>query len=219
LLRTSSLDVAEVTIRGVHLADQGAIEKIGKRALGCNIILLRKSPMIRDIAALPEVGKVTVGRRLPRNVWINVYERKPDAVLTDGGGYCLIRSDGLMFHKTDAPLNGVPLIEVEMCDLLEPGNTACKPHVQYALRVMDRARKKGLKTAKISVDRRGDMCLNMGSDFYVKFGQPDDIAQKMLLLRSAVRYKPSLVKEALYIDLSCPSAPVWKPRIVARAAS
>jgi hypothetical protein len=59
----------------------------------------------------------------------------------------------------------------------------------------------------------------MDSGFYVKLGQPDDIARKMSLLRSALAYRPSIAREAIYIDLSLPSAPVWRPKVVAQNAS
>jgi len=218
-LRTPGLDIDEIQIRGVHLADRAAVEKAGKRALAKNIILLRKSPIVKEIAGLSEVEKVTIDRRFPRKVWINVYERKPYAILTDSREFCMIQRDGLMFHRTDGPLDSIPLIKVETCDSIQPGKIACRPHVTHALTVLNCARKNGLKTAKISVDRRGDMCLNMGSDFYVKLGQPDDIAKKMSLLHSALTCKPSLAKDASYIDLSCPSAAVWMPKAVTRAAS
>ncbi|MCL4499690.1 MAG: hypothetical protein M1335_05560, partial [Chloroflexi bacterium] len=75
-----------------------------------------------------------------------------------------------------------------------------------------------IKVDKISIDHAGDMCLNMESDFYVKLGQPDDIARKMKLLHSVLVCRPSIAREARYIDLSSPSAPVWKPKMTAQAA-
>ena len=219
-LRTPNLDIDEIQIRGVRLADRAAVEKAGKRALAQNIVLLRKSPIANDIAALNEVEKVTIGRRFPRTVRINVYERKPHAILTDSREFCMIQRDGLMFHATDGPVEGIPLISVDICDSIQPGKIARGPQVAYALDVLRCAQENGLKTAKISVDHRGDMCLNMGSDFYVKLGQPDEIARKLSLLQRALTCKPSLAKESEYIDLSCPGSTVCKPKkVVVRAAS
>ena len=130
----------------------------------------------------------------------------------------MIQRDGLMFHKTDGPLDGIPLISVNICDPIQSGKIARGPQVACALDVLRCAQKNGLKTAKISVDQHGDMCLNMGSDFYVKLGQPDEIAKKMSLLRSALTCKPSLAEEALYMDVSCPSSTVCKPKVAVRAA-
>ena len=217
-LCTPSLDIKEIQIRGVRLADRSAVEKAAKTALGHNILLLRKSPTLSRIARLHEVKRVKMGRRFPNELWIRVWERKPDVVLTDTRTYCMAQDDGFMFHAVKGPVDKVPLIEVAKCECLKPGNVASTPAVLHALDVLACARKEQLKTSKISVDHRGDICLNMGSDFYVKLGQPDEIARKMSLLRRALIYKPSMAKQALYIDLSCPSAPVWKPKVMAQAA-
>ena len=217
-LCTPNLDVQDIQIYGVRLADRSAVEKAAKPALGHNIILLRKSPVLSRIARLTEVRQVKMGRRFPNKVWIRVWERKADAVLTDTRSYCMVQDDGFMFHAVNSPVEGVPLIEVAKCGSLKPGRISSSPVVLQALDVLKCARKEEIKTAKISVDDRGDLCLNMGSDFYVKLGQPDETARKMSLLRRALIYKPSIAKQALYIDLSCPSAPVWKPKVMASSA-
>ena len=217
-LCTPTLNVKEVQIRGVRLADQAAVEKAAETALGHNILLLRKSPILSRIVRLPEVERVKMGRRFPDKLWIRVWERKPDAILTDSRTYCMAQDDGFMFHTVDGPVDKVPLIVLAQCGPLKPGQTACSPAAASALEVLKCARQEQLKTSKISVDPRGDICLNMGSDFYVKLGQPDEIAGKMSLLRRALIYKPSIAKQALYIDVSCPSAPVWRPKVMAQAA-
>jgi hypothetical protein len=152
-------------------------------------------------------------------MWVHVTERKADAVVTDGQSNCLIQCDGLIFHETSGPISGIPLIELSDFQALQPGKIASSEQVRGALEIVRSAKEKKLSVGKISIDHDGDICLNMVSGFYVKLGQPDDIARKMSLLRSALEYRPSIAREAIYIDLSCPSAPVWKPKVVAQNAS
>lgn len=218
-LRTPKLAVSEVRIQGVRLSDRVAVRRAGDRALGQNILLLRKSPILRLIGRLPEVKEVKIGRTFPDKVWVRVYERGASAVLTDGSRYCMVQDDGLMFHRTKGPVEGLALITIPPCERLVVGGKVRSQASRHALKVLTCARKEGLKLGKISVDVRGDICLNMGSDFYVKLGQPDDIASKMRLLRRVFAYKPSIANDAIYVDVSCPSAIVWKPKMVAQAAS
>lgn len=218
-LRTPSLQVKEVDIAGVGICDRAAVESIAREVLGRNIIILRKSPIKRRIRSLSQVEQVKMGRSFPDRVWIRIWERQPDAVLTDGRCWWLMQDDGLVFHSAAGPPKGVPVLRVDGCGPVRLGQVCASTRVNYALQVLRCARDEGLQLGKISVDPHGDMCLNMGSDFYVRLGQPDEIALKMSLLRSALVYKPSIAKEALYIDVSCPAAPVWKPKHAAQDAS
>ena len=218
-LHTPSLAVKTAKIDGVRLADKSLVQKAAKTAFGQNTLLLRKSPIVSNIRCLAEVKDVKMGRSFPDGVWLKITERKADAVLSSSRGFCLIQDDGLMFHRVKTPVGGVPIVEVAKCDQIKIGKVACKPDVRFALDVLQSARREGLRISKISVDPKGDMCLNMKSKLYVKLGQPDDIARKMSLLRNTLVYKPSIAKDAAYVDLSCPSAPVWKPKEVAQVSS
>jgi hypothetical protein len=218
-LRTPDLCVKDISIRGVDLCNERDVRARAQSVVGENILLARKSPVLRRISALSEVAEVRMGRTLPDGMWVEVRERKPFAVIAYGDRHFMIQSDGLVFHRTCGPVTGVPLMEVAACEQPRLGVRMGSPDVAHALQALRHARRERLKVGKISIDHAGDMCLNMESDFCVRLGQPDEIAEKMKLLRSALDYRPSLAREARYIDLSCPRAPVWKPKSGAQAAS
>lgn len=217
-LRTPALAVREVTIKGVKLADRAAVEKIAAQALGRSVLVLRKSPILAGIRGVSEIREVKIGRRLPDKVWVRVWEREPDVVLADGANWWLMQSDGFVFHRARGPVSGVPVMRVYGCEPVKLGEIAESPRVRYGLEALTCAGMEGIKLGKISVDPQGDICLNMGSDFYVKLGQPDDIAIKMSKLRRALAYDPTLAKKAQYLDISCPDALAFMPKVVAQAA-
>ncbi|MCE5313608.1 MAG: FtsQ-type POTRA domain-containing protein [Armatimonadota bacterium] len=218
-LQTPDLNVSKVGIQGVELSDGEMVNKYSQCMIGKNIFLVRKYPVSSAILGLNEIESVRIGRKFPDKMWVQVTERKAGAVLTDGRTCCMIQDDGLMFHKTCGPVRGIPLIEISNLTGLQPGKVAGSDRVGCALEVVKLARNENIRVDKISIDPDGDICLNMSSGFYVRLGQPDDIARKMSLLRSALAYRPSIAREAIYIDLSCPSAPVWRPKAVAQNAS
>lgn len=218
-LRTPDLQVKEISITGVELADKECVRKCAQCALGKNILAFRESSIIRSICALSEVESVDVTRQLPSGLKIEVTERKPDALLVTGNSCYMVQLDGYVIHKMTGNIAGIPKIETDDTARINAGMHVRSTNTVMALETLKLARQEKLQVGKISVDRGGDICLNMSSGFYVKLGQPDDIARKMSLLRNALVCKPSLAAEALYIDLSCPSAPVWMPKRHARAAS
>jgi cell division septal protein FtsQ len=216
---TPKLNVAKVEIKGVRLADAKAIEKTASRAIGHNIILMRTGPILKEVRGLSEIRLAKMGRKFPNRVWLRVWERKADAVIAGNGGLYLVQSDGFVFHQVNVLPKNVPLVQATGLTQLKPGQTVCSPSIKCALQVLEIARKQRIKLGKISVDPQGDICLNMGSDFCAKLGQPDDIALKMSLLRHSLVQRPSIVREGAYIDLSCPSAPVWKRKVASLSAS
>ena len=214
-LQTPALVVKEVQIKGVHLTRRAEVERAAKAVLGRNIILLRTSLILKSVSRCHEVALVKMGRRFPDKVWVRVWERKPEAVLTDSGTYCMVQGDCLAFHKTEGPVRHVPVLQVARCGRILEGSKCDSEDVAAGLAVLRCAKHNGIPVAKISVDRLGDMCLNMEGGFYVKLGQPDDVARTMSVLRTVLTYRPSITREGAYIDLSYPSAPVWKPRSAA----
>ncbi len=213
-----ALAIKEVNITGVSLADKTAVRNAGHLALGRNIFLLRKSPIIARIRRLDEVAQVKVGRSFPNKVWIELREK------SGRGNY---RYQGLLpragrwadVPQGDGPVNGLMLIEVARPGPIRPGVKSDSQSVRGALEVLSSVRRQRLQVSKISVNPVGDICLNMEGGCSVILGQPEDIAQKVSMLRRTLVYRPSIAREAAYIDLSCPSAAVWKPKTIAGAAS
>ena len=218
-LTTPNLLVEEINVHGVDLCSRAAVEAAAQVALGQNIILLRKSPIIAQIESISEVDHVKMGRAYPDRAWVRIWERKPDAVLNCDGRLFLVQKNGLVFHESDCASQGITLICAANSGKIKVGQKVCSTDVRHALKVMEQLRREHLTAAKISVDPEGDICLNMGSDFYVKLGQPEEIPRKVSLLQRVLSWEPMIAQKALYLDFSCPSAPVWKPKVVAQAAS
>ena len=212
LLTSPRMNVTSVEIKGLELTNPGVAEKLASKAVGRNIILLRKKTILSRFAQISEVKTVKMGRKYPNKLWLHITERQPCAVIASGGCCYLIQRDGFVFHKTGVAPNDIVLIKIANAVQPAPGKCAESPTIKTALHIVALARKYDTELHKITIDRTGDICLNMSSDFCVKLGQPDDIALKMSLLRHALLERPSIVREGAYIDLSCPSAPVWKPK-------
>jgi cell division septal protein FtsQ len=219
LLTSPKMNISSIEIKGVKLADQTAIEKAAKPLIGRNIITIKKSTALRSIAQLSEVRQVKIGRRYPDKLWLRVWERKTCAVVVCTNGCYLLQSDGLVFHHTKTAPQGAPKIMLSGKLQMKVGQPTTSVPIRSALKIVEIASEQQTQLHKIIIDPVGDICLNMDSDFCVKLGQPDDIALKMSLLRHALLERPSIIREGEYIDLSCPSAPVWKRKVTSLTAS
>ncbi len=211
-LQTPSLIIREVKVTGVCLAERARVEKIAGSALGRNILLVDTGSISSRVGALHEVEQVAIGRSFPSKVWVRVTERKPAAVINSPDTRCMVQHDGFAFHSVKNPVAGVPTIQIPSCGCVKEGQKVTSRCVDAALEAIKIARHERLPVAKISVDPMGDMCLNMEGQYYVKLGQPDEIARKMSMLRTVLVCKPSIAREAAYIDLSSPPGCSWKPK-------
>lgn len=218
-LTTPNLNVTKVDVKGVHLADSSVVEKAYSQSIGHNIILVRTSPVLKRVRRLSEVREVKMGRRFPDRLWLRVWERKPEAALACDGAFYLIQRDGFVYHRLSKQPAGVRLIHVTGGERPQPGRLMGSRGIKCAMEVLRLARRDEIALAKISVDPQGRICLNMGSDFRVFLGYPDEIARKMAKLRNALAHRPSMVRDGNYIDLSCPTAPAWRPKTASPTAS
>jgi cell division protein FtsQ len=210
MIKTPDLNIKDTKISGIKYCDKFLVRRIADTSIGKSIITLRKSPIADKICRIPEIESVKIGRTYPNIIWINVSERKPDAIVVNSGKYYLAQINGLVFHKIDKPIKGITLVKT--FENVIVGSKIKENSTLNAFKVLTAAKKEGLRVAVISVDRKSEMCLNMVDGYYVKFGQPDNITKKITQLGSALAYRPTIANDAEYIDLSCWQAPVYKPK-------
>jgi cell division septal protein FtsQ len=216
---TPNLRVDKVVVTGVAWADRAHIADSGRYALGRNVLFFSKRPIVEAILQTPEVESVRVDRVLPRTVKLRIEEHKPCAVAADGKKLYLIDEEGLAFHRVSKPVPGAPTIVLK--DTKVSGLAVGKASVEVclALDALGYAAEERLQVSKISVDPDGDMCLNMIGGLEIRLGQAQALPDKMSLVRRALDGKPELLRDALYIDVSCPKYPAWMPKSASATAS
>lgn len=208
LLQTPALAIREVRIKGIKTGDMHLAQKATKYAVGRNILVVNKGPAICGIRAMNEVADVKIGRSLPNRLWVQVDERKPYMIVKNGRDFFLAQADGFIFHKVAGPIQDLPLVDVGVDDALRIGQCSTLPRIHYTLEALKTAQAKQLIIDKISIDRAGNMCLNMDSKLRVILGQPENITSKINKLHDLLEYRPSLASEAAYLNISCLNAPV-----------
>jgi hypothetical protein len=228
LFTTPELQITQVKVQGTRLLDASEIKvQVGSAVVGKNILIIPKKQIIGQVVKnRPEIESIKIGRVLPETVIVKIQERRPDIVLSIPKGvttngqmfdYWLVDKDGVIFHKVDRPWKSLTLIELpaESKKSMVLGKKARGLAYNNAIQCLKICRKTDYKIDKISVDPVGNLCLNIGSDFYVKLGQPVEIPEKLATLSEKIL--PALLEkgeQVLYIDITCYEKPAWKPKPV-----
>ncbi|MGQ9782490.1 MAG: cell division protein FtsQ/DivIB [Armatimonadota bacterium] len=212
VLQTPMLLVREVRVKGLRFTTRDRVERLAKRALGKNIILFPTGEISRSIAKIPEVSRVSLDRVFPDTVEICIVERRPFAVLLHDSQVYLVQHNRFVFHQAKGIPQGFPVIEVADPGSVRVGQRCELDGLCVGIRVINSARKKELTISKVSIDRLGDICLNMCNGLRVRLGQSENLNEKMSVIRTALICKPGLTREALILDVTCPRFPVYRPR-------
>lgn len=210
LLTTPSLQVRRIEVRGTRLLSVSDVRADASAAIGENILTMSKKTIAKKILKRPEVLNVYVGRRLPRTAVLTVTERKAFVTVTNGSGFWLVDDRGLPFHRVGAPLKSVPLVQLPSGAKVALGKKAGSAGLLNAMKCVQASPSLAGRITKISVDRAGNLCLNIGSDFYVKLGQPVEIREKMNKLSEILMAQPEIGQRVEYINVSCYQAPALK---------
>lgn len=226
LLTTPKLSVTQVKIIGTRLVDAGSVElDVRSAVVGKNILLISRGRITEQVMKnRPEISKVGIGRILPRTVVVRVKERTPYAAVIpletseqkpQPQSYLLVDPEGIPFHISDILPRGVPVVELarEHYSKLTLGEKPKNAPLSSAMACIFDCRNAECNIDKISVDPAGNLCLNIGSNFYIKFGQPVEIPEKLETLRKMLPALRDRGESLLYIDISCYEKPVWKRKI------
>ncbi len=212
LMTTPSLAVREIRVGGTRLITPHAVRLDAAQALGKNILALKTSAIALKVEKRPEVKSVEIGRRLPKTIILRVTERTPFVNVTNGSGIWLADARGLPFHRVNAAKKSIPTVMLPAEVTIVAGRKVAHTGLDSAIRCIESGPELAGRIAKISVDRAGNLCLNIGSDFYVKLGQPIEIPQKMRELTRMLAAQPEIGDKVEYINLSCYDRPAIKPK-------
>lgn len=212
LWRSPAMCVKEVYVEGIVLTAPEQVVQVARIDGGCSWIALAPSRIAQRLRRLPTVAEAVVSRGLVRRVHIRIFERQPVALLYTSAGSYWVDARGVPFWKTKQT-GGLPVVRVDAPLQIVPGKVIHNRSVQSALEILTRYLPKyPLPIVQITVDREGNLCLNMRDGLpLVRIGDGTALSEKMM--RTAELWTHSqIIQQAEYLDVSCVERPVWKPR-------
>lgn len=212
LWRSPALSVKEVYVDGIVLTAPEQVVQVARIDEGCSWTALVPSRIEQRLRRLPTVAEAVVSRGLIGRVHIRIFERQPVALLYTSTGSYWVDARGVPFWKTKQA-GGLPVVRVDTPLQVVLGEVVRNKSVQSALEILTRYLPEyPLPIAKITVDREGNLCLNMREGLPpVRIGDGTALSEKMM--RAAELWTHSqIIQKAEYLDVSCVDRPVWKPR-------
>ncbi len=181
--------------------------------------MLLRQPFARRLRTDPVIAQVQPTLRLPDTLVLNVTERQPTVVLSANSSYWVLDPAGVPFRHLSALPPGVPIITLQgtipedEIVLGRPLRTAWLQNTYQLLSLL--AQTPNLQAAKIKVDQNANLCLNSKDNLLIKLGQADLLPQKVAIAREVLA-RDEIARHAVYIDVSCPQQPVWRPKPLAQ---
>jgi cell division protein FtsQ len=201
----------EVRIVGVTPAAQPLIEARVPHAPGPSIFSLRSGRIIEAVKSLSFVERVSVRRRWPNILLVDVQERRPVAFCRQPWGIIYINKHGLAFSRPGAIPTGLPEIvglSLSRSYLGKQVKGVRATAICQALASF--ARNRSMKLRLLEVDARGWMTTMLASGESVRLGSEEQLELK-LNNATAVLKRLRKKQKVEYVDVSAPDAIVWKP--------
>ena len=101
LQQMSGLTLAKISVEGVHYLTENQVLQADQVPLGQNMFKLDLGDISDKVKQLSWADRVFVERRLPKSLLISVRERKPAALLDNGGLYA-VDAQGRILSPSDA---------------------------------------------------------------------------------------------------------------------
>jgi cell division septal protein FtsQ len=217
--------VRQVRLVNVHMLAPGALVARAAIPPGATLMGVSTRRMRRDLLAMPAVAQATVARDWPSTLVITIRERTPAAFIRRGQGIVFLDRRGVAFAGFWPPpfdrlragsagarcdTSGVPeLVGVPM-NLARLGRMQKCEGLSGALAALAAAQEAGLAVTRVAW-AQGQVMLRLADDTALRVGAPQRLRLKLSQAKVALMQLQA-GHRIEYIDVSCPDAPVWKPR-------
>ena len=213
LFANPALRVTQVRVVGAQTLSPEQVYQEARVPARTNIFWMLRQPFAQRLQADPRVDYASRSIELPHRLVLTVAERQPRAILAGGGQFWLLDRKGIPYRQLDRPLPHLPIVQVAAAvlpDAVMPGRPLRAVWMPDALRLLTLLdTTPNLGGAKIVVDQNMNLCLNRRNGLQIRLGQPDALPLKVALASATVG---TLATKAVYIDVSSPRQPVYRPR-------
>ena len=186
-----------------------------------NLLRVPFQRLRRGANALPWVSEAGVPHSWGRAVTVNVTPRRPLFACKVGTEWYEMDSSRVPIRiARPTVINHLPHVVLHQEIVAQPGFAVQDTALAGAIHILQMLPQNSANTvqenrvniAKIVIDQSDNICLNMRDGMEFKFGQADDLAAKVALVRRVYAKDPAIGQMLASINLSSPSAPACTPR-------
>lgn len=211
LLQSPIFNISKIIVRGNSSLTAGELIKVSGIVTGMNIFKADLQIAAEKVRVLPVVKDVSITRKLPGDVIIEVEERVSAALVVADGRFLELDTEGYYLREGSAAASGLPVITGITVQVAEPGQLVKGEGLKTALRVV-RELPAGLRKelSEVHIGEDGMVTLYTLDGIQCRLGLPEDVAVKGSYFLQVQQELQDGHKSIEYVDFSFVGSPVVK---------
>lgn len=210
--------IRKLEIIGNNYVSNEKISSIAKIRMEENIFLLDKEEVSGRFADIIQIKRVSVKRKYPGTVVIDITERKPFAIAVIGDKATLIDDEGFIIAKQSldssiykSDIAKLPVVRGISVRSLEEGRRIGRLDRTFMRNTID-ILSRSLDTGKIQIELNNadGIVIYVDDILKAKIGGAGDIEKKITALAAMFNSVKDKVQKIAYMDVSVPDSPVIK---------
>ncbi len=197
-----------IAVTGVQLVSKEEI--LAKAAVPTqkNLWLQNMRAVALRLESIPYVKKVAIHRSLPANLWINVTERAPSAVVAGAAGTALIDADGRVLETTGPFPFDLPRLYIRSTEHFIAGHFIRDRRIARMQKDYDVLASDKLAVHAIHLDVHGELSAQLQNGILLKLGEDGDLSGKAALVQPILHQIEGKIERVTALDLRAPKTPV-----------
>lgn len=204
--------VRRVELRGLRMLDSRTVMLRVGLGSGAGLGAISTRRIRERVEAIPAVESASVARHWPDTLMITVRERLPAAFIRCGAGIIFLDRHGITFTAVGAHTDGLAELKGVALDLGRLGRPQPTKVLSRAMAALAAAQEAELMVAQVAACGPSDLELLLADGTSLRLGRPEKLRVKLSQAKVALMQLQPL-HQVEYVDVSCPDAAVWKPRL------
>lgn len=194
ILTTPMFNIKQINISGINQLTEEEVLSLSGLSIDNNIFKNSKSSIVKNIKQNPYIENITIKRRLPDTIEINIEEKQKAYMLQFVNGYVYINTQGYILEISENKLN-LPIIigyKTEE-DKITPGNRLISNDLENLNNVLKIT--EALKEIEVQIDKITNIDISDKEDYIVyleeekktiHFGDASNLSSKILYVKSMI---------------------------------
>lgn len=184
--KTEFFTVDKIVYKGDSLITGEFVKTSAEEVKGSNIIAFNKDELIKKLMQNPYVDTVTISKKLPKTLEVNVNEKKGIYYQKNGNSFDIISEDLHLLERTNS-LDGKNLIEIKGLNIKDKEvgmkieeNTRLEKVLNLLYKAEEKIQKdnKGVSITSLDVNDMANMKIYFG-DIQVLLGNDENLTKKL----------------------------------------
>ncbi|MDT8716619.1 FtsQ-type POTRA domain-containing protein [Clostridium sp. 19966] len=210
LLKLPYFNINQIQVNNNKKLNKQEVITVSKLKIGENIFISNLNKIKNNLLTNPYISSVTVKRKLPSTVVINIQERTPYFFIQKDKDIILMDSDGYALEKTtavpDNKLIRVDGIDINSVKVGENLKDSTKLNILHEFTKYEN--KTDTVITSIDVSLAADIKVNFKDSVLVKIGTVDNLRKKLSDAVDIINQTELKTKKG-YIDMSYNGSPVY----------